>query len=169
MVIGLRRRVVWAKVSIHHGNREHRYREDAVPLAQVQLVAAVADRAQLSKADAKRARRGRARRTGQRAEGPYWRTCPADGACQAGSEEAQGPQSGHRRGDRHCCQTGERGSPCSAIGESQERAAIGPEGASPPQRAELSDDRELDRRPRDTLGTRLGLAWGGGPYGRSRR
>ena len=55
MVIGLRRRVVWAKASIHQGNREHRNREGAVPLTQVQLVAAVADRAQLSKADAKRA------------------------------------------------------------------------------------------------------------------
>src|ERR1700729_1683396 len=75
-------------------------RRSAVPLTQTQLVAAVAERADLTKADAKRALAALddvgARRDRERPEGADRRAGSAHPAGEAGHQEAPGPQPGDR-------------------------------------------------------------------------
>ena len=81
-------------------------------LTQSQMIAAVADRAEMSKADAKRALNALdeiiLEELGNAQKVPDRRARPADGAGQARHQEAHGAQPGHRRADHDRRQAGER-------------------------------------------------------------
>jgi hypothetical protein len=105
-----------------------------VALTQSQMVAAVADRADMSRADAKRAldaldeivleELGNAQKVSSR------RARSADGARQARHQEAHRAQSGDRRGDHDRGQAGERRCPSASVGKGQGGASVGAEGAA---------------------------------------
>jgi hypothetical protein len=77
-------------------------------LTQSQLLAAVADRAEITKADAKRVLDALEAVAWERAEGSDRWARAAHRQGQAGAEEAPRPQPRHRRGDHDRGQAGQR-------------------------------------------------------------
>ena len=103
-------------------------------LTQSQMIAAVADRAEMSRAGreagTRRARRDRPRGARECPEGPSRRARSADGARQARHQEAHRTQPGDRRGDHDRGQAGERRRPSATVGEGEGGASVGAEGAA---------------------------------------
>ena len=102
-------------------------------LTRSQMVAAVADRADMSRADAKR-HSTRSTRSSSRSSGmprsSSGRARSADGARQARHQEAHRAQSGDRRRDHDRGQAGERRCPSASVGKGQGGASVGAEGAA---------------------------------------
>ena len=128
-------------------------RRTRMPLTQSQLADAVAEEADLTRAEAKRAltaledvvlSRDRRRREGEDREHR-----PADRPSQAGHEVPAGPQPGHGRGDHDRSQAGVGRRARTRAREDEDGAAVGAEGQEGPRR--LSDSVPSGSRERGRL------------------
>ena len=111
-----------------------------MPLTQTQLAGAVADRAEITRAEAKRVLDALEDVDRQRGEGQDRRARAADGAREARLEGAPRPQPRDRRGDHNRRETRERRCARTGAHQGQGCAAVGAEGAPTPGQLTINSE-----------------------------